>query len=142
MALTILAGVVLLPPWARLREAQYQRDQLLAGTREAERIIKVNERLLDALPTDPVLAVRLARTQLELIPPHEMLMLEPDSPRAQPMARIKSPAQPTPPRPRLMRIASRLREPRLRRGLLLMAAISMLAGMFLFLPPRRQPSDA
>ena len=45
LSLAILAGVVLLPPYARLAEARYRRDCLQARIADQETLIAVNDKL-------------------------------------------------------------------------------------------------
>jgi len=57
--LSVLAAVVLLPECGLLAELEYRRDGL-AHQLACERKLKIyNERLIQAIPSDPVLAARL-----------------------------------------------------------------------------------
>jgi hypothetical protein len=144
LALTILAGVVLLPAYARVEEAQYQRDCLQAGTADAESLIAVNERLIDALDNDEVLAKRLARSQYRWRPVDETTMANSGPPfakqSAEALATITSARRPAKPNGWLLQIARRFQTPAKRRGLLLVAAVAMFAAMLL--APRQSTIDA
>lgn len=145
LALTILAGVVLFPAYARVEEARYQRDCLQAGTADAESLIAVNERLIDALDNDEVLAKRLARSQWRWRPVGETPMAGSGPPLtkqpAEALATITSAQRPAKPNGWLLRIARRFRTPATRRGLLLVAAVAMFAAMLL-VAPRQSVVDA
>ena len=67
-AVLLLAGVVLLPAWARLAEARYGRACPEARTADLEALAEAQERLIAALPKDEVLAMRLAIKQESLAP--------------------------------------------------------------------------
>ena len=136
MAATILAGVVLLPIYAKLIEARYQRDCLRAGNSDADNLITANQRLLDALDSDEVLAVRLARSQSDWLPYDEAVVVEmtadgrTESPGE--LVSIDRAARPAKPQGRLMQLAARLESPNRKRGLFLLAAAAMVTAMLMF----------
>jgi len=144
MALAILAGVVLLPAYARLTEAQYERGCLMAGATEAEDLIRANDRLIAEMPGDPVLTMRLARSQLDLLPENEVVVIDPGRRKAPVGPLVTIPPRPRPNRPGgwLIRLADRLWAPGVRRGLLLLAACAMAAAMFLFTPSKADEDKA
>ena len=138
MALATLAGVVLLPARAQLADAQYQRDCLAAMNADARAVIAARQRLIDALPTDSVLAMRLARSQLEMLPAGEIVVVDPQRPAAEPLVSIDPTPRPDPPDGWLYRSGLKFQDPAFRRGSLLLAGGAMLAAMLLFAVPLRK----
>lgn len=134
-AMALVAGVVLLPAYAALRRAEWERDCLAAQARAARAEIAAYDRMLDAAPDDPVLTKRLAITQLGLQPRREKVVYEGSVPRP---AVLELPAEdaPTPPAAWVQTAASRLRRPRTRRGVLLLAAGMLSAALFGLFPHR------
>lgn len=144
MALGILAGVVLLPEYARLAEARYAHGCLEAQLTSEHALAAANERLILALPEDDVLAVRLARSQMQWLPPNVVVAEEPASRQIATMAPIVTvPAAPSPARPNhwAIRIGGKLRAPFRRRALLLLAGLAMVTAFVCFCPQRRNPAS-
>ncbi|MFP4140381.1 MAG: hypothetical protein ACLFVH_00525 [Phycisphaerae bacterium] len=136
----IAAGVVLLPPYARMKLTQYRRDCLTAKVADEQAALVAYDRMIVAAPHDPVLTQRLAMNQLGMTP--RLAVVERVSSVETPgVVRIHH--TPRPPRPSgwIMRTARRLQQPRLRRGLLLLAGMSVLAAVLLFLLPDRKPDE-
>lgn len=138
LSLAILAGVVLLPPYARLVEARYRRDCLQARIADRETLIAVNDRLIRALPQDDVMTRRLARSQSEWIPADEAVAIDLD-----PAKRGFAPSQivtvtphrrPAEPDGWIVRTAAKLQVPARRVALLLLAGVYMLVALFLYAP--------
>jgi len=143
MAVAILACVILLPAYAELDDAKYQRDCLAADIADAEKLVRTNERLIEELPNDPVLTFRVARSQFDLLPPNEVVVTDSDTPRPPaPLIDIPATPRPTPPQGTAYQAGKKLDSERLRRGLMLIAASAMLAAMFLFAPRGRERSKA
>jgi len=144
VALSILAGVVLLPAYASLAEAKYERDCLTASAAEAEDLIRANDRLIAEMPGDAVVTMRVARSQFNLLPENEVVVIDPARRRMPvgPLVTIPQRRRPGRPGGWVIRLAGRLRELRLRRGLLLMAGAAMLAAMFLFATPKPDEGEA
>jgi len=136
LAVTIIAAVVLVPPYARLLETRYQRDVLAADLADAEAYAAAEQKLIDALPRDEVLTERLAESRLGLVPANEQRLAGeygPDAPKPG-RPRIRPHPRPDPP-PRWLRYAGwRLSRPRLRRGLMLVAAGALFLAMMLSSP--------
>ena len=82
MALTILAAVVLLPPYVRLARVRYEHDRLLAKNADDEALVAAYDMLIESAPTDPVLTKRLAICQFGLLPRNEMIVHSGGLPRA------------------------------------------------------------
>jgi len=146
-SLALLAGTLLLPEYERARLADWQRARQQAVNDHLQAQIAANERLLAALPEDPVLAKRMAMNQLGLWPEREVVVLDGQRPREVPgQARVDAPAPVPPPHDRLMDAAARLRRPHVRTAMLLLAAAAMTAAFLLFGRPdpirRPSPQDA
>ncbi|MBL7133050.1 MAG: hypothetical protein ISS78_03040 [Phycisphaerae bacterium] len=135
-AMAILAGVVLLPSYVALAQAEYDEACAQASVADAKAQIQANERLIAALPTDPVLTKRLAENQLPCRPQHEVII--PGAPQKRPPdlvlpRRAQRPSRP----PRwLMTAAGKMSNPPTRRGLLLLALGALITAVYLFAPPQ------
>lgn len=137
LAMLILAGLVLLPAYARWRQAEYQRDCLTVACRESEALVAAQERLIAALPEEEVLTKRLALSQGEVYAANEAVSASPRYPRRPPpdvIQPIHYP-RPAPPNDWLIRASVKVNNAGTRRGLLLLAAGCLLTAMFLFAPP-------
>jgi len=135
-AVASLAGAVLLPAWARLAEVRYELACLRAEIADAEAQIAANDRLITALPTDEVLARRLAMSQNLYWPRNEIVVVDPNAPPAETPDVVCGPRHPRPPRPAglLIRAGKKLEKASKRRGLLLLAAAALAAALFGFAP--------
>ena len=133
-ALAIFAAATLLPEYARVLHADYELARQEAVNADLKALIEANDRLIAALPDNPVLAKRLAMNQFGLWPENEVVMVSDDGIRPAPpgTALTKPHPRPDPPDERLLAVVRRLTRPRTRRGLLLLAAAAMLAALFLF----------
>jgi len=134
-----LAGVVLLPAYARTIDAQHDTACLRAEIADAEAQLAAQQRLIDALTEgkiDPVLLRRLAMNQSQFWPRHETVVVDPAAPAASPPDRITPPRSPRPARPdnMFLRVAGKFQNPAKRRGILLLAAAALLAALLLFGP--------
>lgn len=139
MAIAVLAGVVLLPAYAQLADARYQRDCLQAGIADAEALTQANEELIQDLPLDDVLNKRLARSQSQLIPKDEYVAVEKNATNPPPpLVSLEEYPKPLPPDNWALRAAERVQIPRIRRGLLLLSGMALLGAFFLFAPPHRK----
>lgn len=143
MALAILAAVTLLPAWQRLSEARAHRDELAAAVEFNDRLIAYNQRLIEAIRTDPLLTERLLMDQENLRRPGEAAVradwVPPDPPlTALLAAQTLQPASTSKPPATVAALAEHLRQPRTRRGLLFLAGLMMVAATVLFLPAKRR----
>lgn len=138
MAVAILAGVVLLPAYARVENAKYERDCVLAYNQDARTLIRINDRLIQHLPDDDILTLRLLNSQQALLSGGEVRIPAADGP-ARPPDMVEPPrsAPPVPTDNAFTRAAARIVNPRTRRGLLLMAAGAIATAMLLFGPRRK-----
>jgi hypothetical protein len=139
LALAILAGLVLLPAYAQWSEVVHERDCQKVAVAEHEATVEAQRRLLEALPDNDVLTKRLALSQGELMPGKEVVVQKPGATRSQPDV-IQPIHYQRPPRPDnwLLTLAGKVQKPATRRGLLLLAAGTLLTAMFLFAPPDRR----
>jgi hypothetical protein len=133
-ALAIFAIAVLVPEYARVLQARHELARQEAVNADLKALIEANDRLIAALPENPVLAKRLAMNQFGLLPENEYVVVDARAPRHPPpgTALTKPHPRPEPPNEQLLGITRRLTRPRTRRGLLLLAAAAMLAALFLF----------
>ena len=141
VAMAIVAVVVLTPPYARLARARWQRACLSASETEGEALIAAQQRLIDAIPGDEVLTMRLAADRLGLVPANELVVAgAADSPPPRPgIPSIQRHPRPDPPPRWVLRAARRLQRPPLRRGLMLLAGAMLVMAMLLSSPAH--PSD-
>jgi len=138
-AMVVLAAVVLLPPYAKLAQSRYELACADASINDADLLVRATQRLIEALPQDPVLAKRLAMSQSDLTPSNERVIVDPSVPPLPPpdmVIPVQSP-RPAPPSGLMIEAASRISNPATRRGLLFLSATALLAGMFLFASPDR-----
>ncbi len=146
MSVATLALVVLLPEYARLRRAEYERDCKAADVADQRAVVAANQRLIEAFRSDPVLTERYAINHLRLLPAGRVLVVDETSRPAYPPGLVLPDPAPRPePVPSwLLGAADKLRSPARKRGLLVLAAGSMLAAILLFAPPgayRRKPAS-
>ncbi|MFP4055078.1 MAG: hypothetical protein ACLFV7_14555 [Phycisphaerae bacterium] len=140
LAVAIVAGVVLLPPYARLVRTCYQRDCLAAQVADETAALGAYDRMIAQAPTDPVLTQRLAMNQLGLAPRNARVERTAGGQLTTPgVVEVQPAARPQRPNGWMIRSARRLEQPSLRRGMLLLAGLSLLAGVVLFLLPDRRP---
>jgi len=117
-ALAIIAALVLLPAHARLVRTHHKLAVRKTQIRRAEMLADANNRLIRAIPNDRSLARRLVLRTV--------------------CSQLLRPAPPQfPPRPSgwLLDVAYRLQKPALRRGVFVVACLTLAAAMFLFAPP-------
>ncbi len=145
LAVTILAGMVLVPAYARLAQARHERACQQVILEDLRARCEAGERHIQELSRDPALTTWLLASHWGLQPAREVILADPDAapvpvPR---LVRTTPLKMPTPPGGRLLRAADKLRRPATRRGLFFVAALSLAAAMLLFAPPatyrRRQP---
>ena len=134
-AMGILAAVTLLPAYADILSARYDRDcerYRLAGM---EALAVANDRLIAAAQEeDPVLIRRLAMSQLGYRPPGETLA-DPNGIGPVQLISLPNLAKPAPPSGQFRQTVARLQDPNTRRGLLALAAGAMLTAMLAFSAP-------
>ena len=141
MAMLILAGVLLLPAYARLQRFRHQRDSDSLRLKEARAAIKAMDRLIQEAPTDEVLTKRLAWSKLGMVPSNEVRVISPSTPSSALVPGALSKIRyddPSPPNSRLDILAEKLQRPAHRRGLLVLAASMTIAAMLLFAPKQGQ----
>jgi hypothetical protein len=137
--LAILAGVVLLPPYARLLRARYERDRLAAQVHDEQAALAAYRRLIAHGRDDPILVQRLAMDTLGLVPTHEVVFRPADATRTIPPGVVRVDRAPRPTRPAgwAVRAAQRLSNPAIRRGLMLLSGLTVLVAVVLFVIPDR-----
>ncbi|MGC9454952.1 MAG: hypothetical protein ACP5HU_08805 [Phycisphaerae bacterium] len=139
-SLATLAAVVLLPPWARLVDAQYERDVLAARIADEQAMVTANERLIKALPDDVVLTRRLAMSDLNALPRGQRVFEAPagNAVTLPATVTIEPAARPEPPEGWMVSAGLKLSRPGYRRGVFLLAISGLVAAMVLF-PPVSSP---
>ncbi len=139
VALTILAGVLLIPLFDDKEAIDYKVACTAAENKALEELIRKRQRIIDALnceDPDPVLIGRLAMSQSNMMPANALVMdsnlpPEPISPCMAEPPRCEPPAEP----PQwLANTAVKLRRDGIKRGLLVLALGTLIAAMFLFHP--------
>jgi len=133
-AMAVFAAVLLLPEYARLRQAKYQLARQQATMAKLRSLIEGNERYIAELPHDAVLTKRLAMNELGYWPQDEVVVLTDGGPRQPSPGMVVAPTAPAPQPPAgfLMDAAQRVADPPAKRGLLLLAAVGMVAALLLF----------
>ncbi len=142
-ALAVLAGVVLLEPYARLQKASHRGKCYNLRLDEAKATIAAMDRLRAHGPTNEVLTKRLAWSRLGMYPRNEVVVMnsspDPDSeaPRPGCLTRIHYPAPPEPDS-WMIQAASLVRTPARRNAMLVLAVSMFLAALLLFASPHRR----
>ncbi|HUS47003.1 MAG TPA: hypothetical protein VM098_02700 [Phycisphaerae bacterium] len=139
LATTIFAGIILLPPYASYVQARYERDCLAAEVADLAALVATKDRFIAAMPHDRVFAKTLMMSHARITPPDEVVLTDP---KAQPVAPSESvyakrhprPAQPEGP---LLQMAGKIERPAVRRGLCVLAALSLAMALFLFSSPKK-----
>lgn len=138
-AVALIAAIVLVPALARLAQARYERGCQEALTADLEALAKAQERMIEALPEDETLAIRLLISQEDVTPsdrePYELPSLGPS--KAPDLIEAVRHPRPAPPPDWLVHLDRRLKKPATRRGLLLLAVGALVAALFLFAPPEK-----
>ncbi|MCD4824778.1 MAG: hypothetical protein K8S55_09225 [Phycisphaerae bacterium] len=136
-ALAILAGVVLLPAYARLQRVEHQRDCSHLRIREAEDTVAAQDRFKNRMVNDEVITRRLAWSKLGMYPCNEVVVLDPADAQKPPpgtLSQIRH-ENPAPPATWVQAAATKVTAPAYRRGLLVMAACMLVAALLMFAPP-------
>ena len=139
MGLAMLAAIVLLPSWCRLRAARFELERTRARTAELRAELETWQRLNAEGPEDPAHLQHLAQVHFGWTPVYERTP-EPRSARlpvlsaAEPV-RVTPQPRPTPPNDWLAQAAARMQAPGPRRGMFLLSAMCLAAAFLLFAPP-------
>ncbi len=141
IAMARVAALVLLPAYARMQIALYERDCDRVAVVELAATAAANTRLIADLPTNPVLTKRLALSQGDLLPNNEVIVFkgQPDHHPPDVIIPVRY-VRPAPPEGWLIRAAAKAQNPPTRRGLLLLATGALLVALFLFAPPEKYAS--
>lgn len=134
-AVSVLAAVVLVPEYSRLKTLEYQRDLLRADNADMAMQVEAQERFNRGLLEDETLVKAFAMSEWNLTPKNEYVLVTPGA-TTLPVASItpyRHP-RPEPPDSRLAGWAMKLEDPVKKRGIWLMISGSLLAAMFLFSP--------
>lgn len=136
--LTLLAGVVLLPAYAKLADARHAKRCLEADTADLKARIAADDRLI-AARDDPVLWQRLAWCQLGLAPEGMVVSTDPDAPPRFPPGAASPPRHPRPEPPDgwMFHAGRKLQRAPLRRGVFLLGAGALFLAIVLFPVTRR-----
>ncbi len=140
LAMLIIAGVVLLPAYADYKQACYERDRNAAEIADMSARAATRDRQIAEMPNDRVYTMRLMSSHEGLMPAGEVVQMDPYAAAATPTTetiRIRPHNRPEPPGGMLLRIANRLENASLRRGLCLLAALCLIAAFFCFAPPQK-----
>jgi len=137
--MAVLAATALLPPYASLAAARYERDSQRAAVADLESLAAANEELIAALKEgDPVLTKRLAMSMLRMRPNGETVArLCGSDGAAQDIVLISRHPRPDPPKSWLLQLAERFRNVNLRRGLLAVASGALAVALLVFFVPGR-----
>ena len=145
-AMLVVAAVVLIPEYSRLRAAQYEHDLEATTNADLQTAIDAHDRLNSGLQEDDTLIKRFAMSELNLQPRNEYVSAGGVA-SARPVGTITPYRHPRPATPPgwLVSLSAKLEDPPKRRGLLLVATGALLGAMFLFSPPekygRREEQD-
>lgn len=142
-SLATLAAVVLLPPWARLVDAQYERDTLAATIADEQATVTANERLIEALPDNVVLTRRLAMSDLNALPRQRQVYNTAGDATAGPLMTVAIEPAPRPDAPDgpMVSAGRKLSQPAFRRGVFLLSVSGLVAAMLMFAPVNLRRSN-
>ncbi|MFP4355432.1 MAG: hypothetical protein ACLFUJ_09970 [Phycisphaerae bacterium] len=138
LGLAILACVVLIPPYARLQWARYDKACNQAINADYQDKLAAEQFFIDSLETDEILIERQAASTLGgLFDPDSFgeLQRSPDLPAN--LLSITPNPRPAPPSGWVIRTAERLKDVRIRRGLCVLSAVAILAAVLLFSNPAK-----
>ena len=132
----ILAAVVLLPSYGKLLEVQHRNKCDALRVKEAEQTIAAMDRFCDGVGADELLTRRLAWSTMGLKSDDDVVV------KAQrnaaggkftpvTIAAISYPDPPAPDR-RIMHLAAKLRQPKTRYGMLMLAGLMIILSLLLF----------
>lgn len=138
--MAIVAGMVLLPAYARVNQIIVEGDRLDAANADDLATIEALDRLIEAVPGDRVLAKRLAMRHFGSMPRSEYVVTATEdlrSPQAGSVSIDPAP-RPKPVRNRMTAIAARIDPPDARVVLLTTAVAALVAAVVLTAAPRRK----
>ncbi len=140
IAMGIFATVTLIPPYADLLIAEYDRDLLRTQISDMEALIVANDRLIAATrDANPVLTRRLAMRELGIKPDNEIVTCDTTRLGATTLLRVPAHRRPHSPPEWVISVAAKLRRANIRRGLLVLSAAALVAGLLMF-PVRKEQS--
>jgi len=141
--LAIVAGVVLLPAYARLNEIAFERGCLGAANNDDQKRIVANDYLIRALPHDRILAKRLTMRHFGSMPRTEYVVAATEDLRAPAPGTVT--IEPTPrPEPTdnwMIALAAKLERPNGKTILTILAFIALLAAVVLTGARRRRKPE-
>lgn len=143
-ALAIMAGLVLLHPYAKFLQVQYNRDCYGIRIEESRATVTAMDRLLAAGPTDEVLTKRLAWSRLGMHPNNELVPPNQSTHDISPAGTLSNIHYEDPPEPDpwISSLALKLQKPSRRRGLVVMTGCLVLSAMLLFRTPHLRKKEA
>jgi hypothetical protein len=139
ISLAILVGVVLVPPYARMLRTEHRRDVTRMKRDFEAAQVRLRTRYLAEAPRDPVETGRLACNMFGYRPSRQIVQIRPPD-GATPPGAIWMPSPELPPAPRnwATKLDARLQKASTRRGLLMLAALGLIAAAVLFVVPDKQ----
>ena len=136
-AVAILAGVVLLPPYAALARTEYELGCKQATVADGHAQFRARERLIGGLQKDEVLIKRVAENQLRCRPWNEIVIPSPRPQNRPPdLVTPKRHRRPVPPPQWLMTAARKLSDPPMKRAMVLLGFGALVTAIYLFTPPQ------
>ncbi len=135
-ALTLFAGVVLLPSYARNLKIRHRLQCEQIRIRNAREIIDAMDELITAVEKDEILLSRICSSQIGLFPENEVVVMETGKGSVNPATLNVEPENyPPPPAGWIVEYGRKMDDPARRRGLLVMATAIILASLLIFPPP-------
>jgi hypothetical protein len=131
--IAVIAAAGLLPAYASLKDAQYQRHCQAIETEHLRQLNEASANLIAGVENDPLLRERIAIEQGGHVPSNGTRVESSVESRPDRIY-VAPPVMPDPPAGRVMDLAKRISRPGTRRGLYLMGACLILVGMLLGAP--------
>ncbi|MBL7133785.1 MAG: hypothetical protein ISS78_06785 [Phycisphaerae bacterium] len=138
--LAIVTGVALLPAYARLNEIALERDRIAASNKDDQSRIEAQDRLIEDLPNDRILAKRLTMRHFGSMPRDEYVVAATEDLRAPAPGTvyIEETPQPEPTEDWMTTLAAKLNRPNGVMVLTILAFAALAAAIILTNTPRRR----
>jgi len=142
--LAIVAGVVLLPAYARLNDIELERASLDAANQDDRKRIAARDNLIKDMPNDPTLTKRIAMRHFGSMPRTEHVVAATEDLRAPAPGTvyIEPTARPKKTENWITALATKVNRPNGVMTLTILAFIALLAAVFLTGARRRKPTPA
>jgi hypothetical protein len=143
-ALAILAGVVLLPLYARNQALEHRLECERIRLEASRDTVRAMDRFIEEVGENDILISRLGSSRMGLFPSNEMIVMDMGNRKGIDPSRLNISPPDLPPAPEgwLLDIGAKIDSPPMRRGLLVLAVSMVVAALMIFAAPRPEQPDA